>query len=172
MIASQDIWDSTSSSRHQSESWQTLREGSVVRLPIAGQALSGAVPGASTVARSDPTGSETRLDSWDRGGLFVLNPVVRPPSRPSRHRFVRSASWEGAVVERFDSYFTAEVILDGTDEVAYAEFDLTELAPDEVALCEPGALFYWNIGHETKDGGQRSRVSVVSFRRSGRTGVA
>ncbi|MFD7698026.1 hypothetical protein [Streptomyces sp. NPDC059805] len=94
------------------------------------------------------------------------------PARPISRRkdskqFIPLARWEGTVLERYDSYFVAEVIDLNTDESATAEFDLAELTPGDVHLCEPGALFYWTIGYDVKEGGQRSRVSVLLFRRLG-----
>jgi hypothetical protein len=97
--------------------------------------------------------------------------VSVPPTAPELHdvrrHFIPLARWEGAVVERFDSYFIAEVIDMDSDERAIVEFEVSELAIDDVPLCEPGALFYWSIGYEVKEGGQRSRSSVIRFRRLG-----
>ncbi len=71
------------------------------------------------------------------------------------------------MLEVFSSYFEAEVLDLADGEAATVEFDLGEVAPHDVALCEPGALFYWTVGYETKESGQRSRSSVIMFRRSG-----
>src|SRR4051794_27773747 len=95
------------------------------------------------------------------GGLHgrrVLKPVALPPRRP-RGEFIASARWEGLVLECFASYFLAEVIRLRSEEKATVEFEFDEVAPHDLPLCEPGALFYWAIGYETKQSGQRRRVS-------------
>ncbi len=71
-------------------------------------------------------------------------------------------------MERLDTYFVAEVIDLASGEPASVEFDLEEVTPTDRHLCEPGALFYWTTGYETKESGQRNRVSVIAFRRTGR----
>jgi len=94
-------------------------------------------------------------------------PRVRAP-RPQRNRqFVALARWEGAVLEKFATYFVAEVIDLDSNERAVAEFDLEELSRADVDLCEPGSLFYWSIGYDVKESGQRNRASVIRFRRLG-----
>lgn len=94
-------------------------------------------------------------------------PAARPPIQPRTRRFIATARWEGVVTERFDTYFEAEVIDLDVDESATAQFDLDDLSYSDRRLCEPGALFYWSIGYDVKDGGQRSRSSVIAFRRLG-----
>jgi hypothetical protein len=88
--------------------------------------------------------------------------------RQDSKQFIPLARWEGTVAERYATYFVAEVIDLESDESATAEFEINELTPGDVPLCEPGALFYWTIGYDVKEGGQRSRVSVLHFRRLGR----
>lgn len=97
----------------------------------------------------------------------IIRPLVQVPDRPHNRQFIPLARWEGAVVERFESYFVAEVIDLDSDERAIVEFDLQEISPSDLSLCEPGGLFYWTIGYDVKEGGQRSRASVVRFRRLG-----
>lgn len=92
---------------------------------------------------------------------------VAAAPRSTQRQFIALARWEGCVVERFASYFLAEVIDLSTDERAMAEFDLDEIGIEDRSLCEPGNLFYWTIGYDVRDGGQRSRASVIRFRRLG-----
>lgn len=118
--------------------------------------------GLATVIRQDLVESQGWSD-W----LTYNRPVIRTPSWQRNRRFIATARWEGVVTERFSTYFEAEVIdLDG-DETAAAQFDLADLSDSDRHLCEPGALFYWTIGYDVKEGGQRSRASVVAFRRMG-----
>ena len=100
-----------------------------------------------------------------RSRVRVRQPVV--PRRAPRRTFVATARWEGAIQELFSTYFVAEVIDLHSDERSSVEFDLAEVAPHDLALVEHGALFYWTVGYETKDSGQRVRGSILMFRRSG-----
>jgi hypothetical protein len=103
-----------------------------------------------------------------RAAIEVLDPIVKRPTMRPTAVFMPSARWEGVVLERFSSYFTAEVIDLILNESAYAEFGIDELSHDDIALCEPGALFYWAVGYRIAPTGQRSRSSVIIFRRLGR----
>jgi hypothetical protein len=71
------------------------------------------------------------------------------------------------VLELFDTYFVAEVIDLASEERSTVEFEKVEVAPQDLPLLAPGALFYWTIGYETKESGQRVRGSTLMFRRSG-----
>ncbi|MET9912934.1 hypothetical protein ABZZ74_40220 [Streptomyces sp. NPDC006476] len=96
------------------------------------------------------------------------NSFRRIERRRDSKQFIPLARWEGTVIERYETYFVAEVIDLNTDESATAEFEIGEVTPGDLHLCEPGALFYWTIGYDVKEGGQRSRTSVLHFRRLGR----
>ncbi|MFC9809749.1 hypothetical protein [Streptomyces griseoaurantiacus] len=96
------------------------------------------------------------------------NSFRRITRRRDSKQFIALARWEGTVLERYETYFVAEVIDLNTDESATAEFDLRDVTPGDLHLCEPGGLFYWTIGYDVKEGGQRSRTSVIQFRRLGR----
>ncbi len=110
--------------------------------------------------------SERFSTATDRG-VRVKSPIVRTPNHGRNRRFLPLARWEGAVIDRFDTYFVAEVIDLDNNERAIAEFDLMEVSESDRALCEPGSLFYWTIGYDIKESGQRSRASVIRFRRLG-----
>lgn len=59
----------------------------------------------------------------------------------------------------------------GSGPTEVAEFSLEELSPFDVPLVVPGAIFYWNLGYRIAPGGQRSRESVIRFRRMPRWSV-
>ncbi len=50
----------------------------------------------------------------------------------------------------------------GTDE--YVVFDLDEVSPDDNDLLRVGAIFYWSVGHEMKNGQQKNE-SILKFKR-------
>ena len=96
----------------------------------------------------------------------LVAPFRLPSSRQAQPRFDALQKWEGRVLQVGDSTFTA-VVVDaveaGVEEEA--EFDLEEVSPGDLDLVEPGAIFYWSIGYRTEPSGERSRSSVLVFRR-------
>lgn len=158
-VTQNNLWDQVAFSVDNYESWRPLRSGAVVK-------------GAPS---ADDSSVDTLIHRREqltltaaRGGVRIEPTVVLPPRRIGRRSFVSTARWEGSVVELFSSYFVADVIDLASGEPAAVEFDLDEVTPADRHLCEPGALFYWTTGYETKDSGQRSRVSVITFRRTGK----
>jgi hypothetical protein len=108
------------------------------------------------------------LQTTTEGPLKVLRQMLQEPDIQPAVSFTATARWEGVVTERFATYFSADVIDLDSGESASVEFDLDELSRADISLCEPGALFYWAIGYETRRTGQRLRVSVIQFRRRGK----
>lgn len=94
-------------------------------------------------------------------------PVVFLRQEPSRQsRFIPLQKWEGTVVEVLDEGFFARLVdltSAGVDEEA--EFPLEEISTADRSLIAPGAVFYWNIGYFDSLSGQRTRASVIRFRR-------
>ncbi|MGA1826417.1 MAG: hypothetical protein ACMUIP_17320 [bacterium] len=80
--------------------------------------------------------------------------------------FISLQKWEGIVLKRMKESFLARLIdltNDGPDEEA--ELPIAEISAEDLSLIEPGAIFYWNIGYLDKWSGQRTRASVIRFRR-------
>ena len=101
--------------------------------------------------------------------LAMLAPVVPPrpiPEQPPGARFQALQKWEGRVLERGGDWFTAVLsdLSDGQTEEE-AEFDLDEVTTDDHHLVVPGGVFYWNVGYRTELSGEKSRQSVIWFRR-------
>jgi hypothetical protein len=46
-----------------------------------------------------------------------------------------------------------------------AEFPMEEVSDADRSFIMPGAVFYWNIGYIDNISGQRTRASVIRFRR-------
>jgi hypothetical protein len=111
-------------------------------------------------------------DFTDASAVAVFKtpvPVVPPhpiPEQPPGASFQALQKWEGRVLERADTWFSA-VLSDLSDGVTEeeAEFDLAEVSTDDHHLVVPGAVFYWNVGYRTEPSGERSRQSVIWFRR-------
>jgi hypothetical protein len=74
--------------------------------------------------------------------------------------------WEGTVTSVGPDSFVAVIVnLDLKDPDHEAEFDLEEVSPSDRELVAPGAVFYWTLGYRDKKSGQRSRESLIRFRR-------
>lgn len=74
--------------------------------------------------------------------------------------------WAGIVLEVQRDSFIARLVdqtQEGPDEEA--EFPFEEVPVGDRALIVPGAVFYWNIGYSDSLSGQRTRASVIRFRR-------
>ena len=100
-----------------------------------------------------------------------MSPLLTTKRPLTQARFIAAVRWEGSVTELFDTYFRADIINLDTDETANVEFLFTEVSSGDLSLCQLGALFYWSVGFDVKEGGQRSRSSVVSFRRLGKAAL-
>ncbi|GAB2816848.1 hypothetical protein GCM10027073_55770 [Streptomyces chlorus] len=108
-------------------------------------------------------------DTRVAGRTRVIRVAQKPVARKARSArgFISLARWEGSVLERCATYFVAELIDLENGERATAEFQLENVKPGDLALCEPGALFYWSVGYEVRENGQRVRASELRFRRVG-----
>ena len=94
-----------------------------------------------------------------------LLPVISKISRRANY-FTSLQKWEGTVLEISKDAFLGRLVDQtnpGADEEA--EFSLAEISEEDKELLAPGAVFYWNIGYNDSPSGQRTRVSVIRFRR-------
>lgn len=83
-----------------------------------------------------------------------------------RSSFIAEQEWEGYVT-RIDSKYFYATLLDLTNSGVEeeAQFELTEVSPNNDQLLKEGALFRWSIGYERQKGGTRRRSSSIIFRR-------
>ena len=78
----------------------------------------------------------------------------------------KTQRWIGHITKVEESKFFSrldDLSNPGTYEIA--EFDLTEVSPEDLKLLEHGAIFYWSIG-ETMSNGQLKKESIIRFKRS------
>jgi hypothetical protein len=74
--------------------------------------------------------------------------------------------WEAVVTSLTDGGFVASLVdADGVDGDHEAEFDVEEVSPSDRRLIRPGAVFYWTLGYRDRLSGQRTRESLIRFRR-------
>lgn len=94
-------------------------------------------------------------------------PVVFLKREPIiQNHFVPLQKWEGTVLQVLeDSFFARLVDLTNDDVDEEAEFPMEEVSDADRSLIAPGAVFYWNIGYIDNISGQRTRASVIRFRR-------
>lgn len=110
-------------------------------------------------------------DSLLKGSIIrepETNIVSREIFKAKSHQniFISLQKWEGIVLDVMDHAFLARLIdltQKGTDEEA--EFSFDEISEEDKPLIRSGAIFYWNIGYHTSYSGQRTRTSLIRFRR-------
>ncbi len=97
----------------------------------------------------------------------AINPVVFLKREPIvQNRFVPLQKWEGIVLQVLeDSFFARLVDLTSSGVDEEAEFPVEEVSDADRSLITSGAVFYWNIGYLDNISGQRTRASVIRFRR-------
>ena len=87
-------------------------------------------------------------------------------AKPYQNFFTSLQEWEGVVTKVMNDAFLARLIdltHRGADEEA--EFPIDEVSEEDKPLINVGAIFYWNIGYHTSYSGQRTRTSIIRFRR-------
>ena len=106
------------------------------------------------------------------GGYGAYNfknaaPKIRVESTANmKNYWGKTQNWIGIVHEIHDDSFTARLedrIETGTYEVA--EFDTEEVSLDDRKLISEGAIFYWSVGFENRNG-QISKQSLIRFKRT------
>lgn len=102
----------------------------------------------------------------------VLGRIIRPvklkelPTRSRLGTFQALQRWEGVVLDVGSDVFKATVIdLTATMSDKEAEIPLEEISPSDRDLVVEGAVFYWSIGYLDGPSGQRTRESIIRFRR-------
>lgn len=92
--------------------------------------------------------------------------VISLKTEPRQSAFISLQKWEGVVLEVLSDSFLARLVdltRTGLDEEA--EFPVNEVSEEDRPLIRPGAIFYWNIGYHNSYSGQRTRTSIIRFRR-------
>lgn len=109
-------------------------------------------------------GTMGRLE--DASKIHPLPIVLRHKPLRIKEGFIPLQKWEGTVLEVIENSFIARLI-DQTSGAPdeEAEFPFEEISDDDLPLIEPGAIFYWNIGYTVSPSGQRTRSSLIRFRR-------
>jgi hypothetical protein len=92
-------------------------------------------------------------------------PFTEPWGRTTRLR-VRQL-WEGTIVHHEGNSFRATLadLTNPANADEEAEFDLGDVSPDEHALVQNGASFYWIVGAERSVAGQLKNINMIQFRR-------
>lgn len=74
--------------------------------------------------------------------------------------------WEGYVTDfNNNTIFVKLTNLTNNSDGEFAEIPIKEISPYDKDLLSIGAVFYWNIGYHDNESGQRTRVSIIRFRR-------
>lgn len=124
-------------------------------------------PAESGAATSVKVGNQD-LESSPSPQSRRMRPRLRPtPVRArTQGQFQVHESWEGVVEEIFSTYFVAQLVSRTmATQAEIAEILLEEVSPGDRELLVEGAVFYWAIGYRDSPSGQRTRTSVLRFRR-------
>jgi hypothetical protein len=94
-----------------------------------------------------------------------FKPVFRKPPVP-REFFYAIQRWEGYVITVGEETFVARLVdLAGGLPEEEAEFYLDDVSDGDLELVRPGNVFYWSLGYRISATRQRSKVSLLRFRR-------
>jgi hypothetical protein len=96
----------------------------------------------------------------------VIKFFFAPPVHEQEGRFVLKQQWQGVVTSVGDDAFTVDLkdLTDPDSPEETAELLREDVDPQDLALLEPGAIFYWSIGYEDTRRG-RERKSIIRFLR-------
>lgn len=120
--------------------------------------------GTDATYDTDEKSADWSANKVDADALYV--PIVRPPRFPRLDQSVALQKWEGRVNAVGEGHFEATLAdLTGDGPAEEAAFDLDEVSPQDRALVKPGAVFYWSVGYRDAVKGQRTRESIIRFRR-------
>jgi hypothetical protein len=116
------------------------------------------------------TGQTVDLDGLNKAstaGTHQPKHVFSPQkTAPRQSAFISLQKWEGVVLAVLSDSFLARLVdLTRTGPDEEAEFPLDEVSEEDRPLIRPGAIFYWNIGYHNSYSGQRTRTSIIRFRR-------
>ena len=106
------------------------------------------------------------LNKASANGVHQPKHIISLKTAPRQSAFISLQKWEGVVVEVLsDSFLTRLVDLTRTGPDEEAGFPVDEVSEEDRPLIRPGAIFYWNIGYHNSYSGQRTRTSIIRFRR-------
>jgi hypothetical protein len=132
--------------------------------PAALMALGAPKTTSTTAVGALVTARNTRAE--EPSSAAFVSPIARTPKPARLDRCIVLQKWEGRVEDvSVDSFVATLTDTLGSGPTEVAEFALDELSPFDLPLVLPGAIFYWNLGYRIAAGGQRSRESVIRFRR-------
>lgn len=119
-------------------------------------------PSAEHAVTTESQASQSPLDA----GFTTRSPVVVTLPRRTAVPWSRcEQSWEGVVLDADEEGFNARLVdVSGSPDLE-TRFEFAEISPDDLALVEEGAIFYWNLGYKDSPSGQRERYSMLRFRR-------
>jgi hypothetical protein len=129
--------------------------------------------GRITNYKNEDNNPETHPTAAPSNKSFKLKPLIDwIPILPKRRetavldKFLAIQKWTGYIIEVGDDSVTAQ-LEDLTNEgtLEEAEFSVSDFDSEEQCLISVGAMFYWTIGYETKNG-VRQKASILRFRRS------
>jgi hypothetical protein len=106
------------------------------------------------------------LNKASADGAHQPKHIISLKTESRQSAFISLQKWEGVVLEVLSDSFLARLVdLTHTGPDEEAEFPFDEVSEEDRSLIRPGAIFYWNIGYHNSYSGQRTRTSIIRFRR-------
>jgi len=96
---------------------------------------------------------------------LALVDFIPKPNFDFKNYFSKTQKWLGHIIEIKGETFMAkleDITNGGTYEIA--EFDLEEVSQEDQELMALGAVFYWGVGYENRNG-QVIKQSLIRFQR-------
>lgn len=106
----------------------------------------------------------TTVDMYESEEVSELEPSLKPKIN---NYSTTLQKWQGYINQvDFDERKFEAILNDITDEGTkeIAEFDFSDVSPDDRKLIEDGAVFYWSIGYSNYNG-QTKKESLLRFQR-------
>lgn len=116
--------------------------------------------------KSTYQGTPSQSQDFEKNRYQYQEITGSPPTPSPQASSISLQKWEGVVLELKSDSFIARVYdltQEGIEEEA--EFPYQEVSEEDKSLIKPGAIFYWNISYVTKPNRQRTRESLIYFRR-------
>ena len=143
------------------------KTGPAVRFLLNTLRQQGAAPPAPRVSEQVEQQQENTM--LNGGGQIHPSTRLSPPPvhQYPQSRFLVLQQYEGVVLSVDSESFWARLVNKTSPEETdvEGEFPLDVVSRPDRGLVEPGAVFYWYIGYHDSPSGQRTRQSVLRFRR-------
>jgi hypothetical protein len=117
---------------------------------------------------SETAAQQQQLESLQENSEEYYSPVVIVSRQKYESDiFIALQKWEGCVLSVNKETIIAQLRdLTGKESDSQAEIEIGEIPRRDLDMLCPGAYFYWSIGYNDSITDQRTRVSIIRFKRN------